>query len=432
MGELRGKLKGIATREYTREEIINVILYMTISLVPLIITNTTWVYINGKLGALYILGAIGLILGARYMMKPFYLEKKIALIFLLTVLIVSILSPVSKMAFIGSDSRGEGFIIFAIYVILFLLATKYLKINNLGINIIFISASIISIYGIFQFYGIDPIQQFIFGSVQSGYGAISTIGNRNFLSNYICIFLFISSSMYIFKKEKKYFFFAIIQFAGLLCAMTRGGWLAFLVISLIGLIFIIKRKDCLKRALIIFITFTIIFAGLNLTSNSAILGRTDKQIIISEEGELQDSIADRALILRISWKAFIDSPFKGYGPDTLRTRIIEDYPNETIEYMLKRSSYIDKAHNEYLEYAVSCGIFTLISYLVLIGFIIKGLIKGIGNDLNKVLLLTLIGYLVQAFFNISTVAVAPLYWIFLGYCVNTIYGKNRNNTKTVI
>jgi putative inorganic carbon (HCO3(-)) transporter len=432
MGELRGKLKGIATREYTREEIINVILYMTISLVPLIITNTTWVYINGKLGALYIVGVIGVILGARYMMKPFYLEKKIALIFLLTILIVSILSPVSKIAFIGSDARGEGFIILAIYVILFLLATKYLKINNLGINIIFISASIISIYGIFQFYGIDPIQQFIFGSIQSGYGAISTIGNRNFLSNYICIFLFVSSSMYIFKKEKKYFFFAIIQFAGLLCAMTRSGWLAFLVFSLIGLIFIIKRKDCLKRALIIFITFTMIFAVLNITSNSAILGRTDKQIIISEEGELQDSIADRSLILRISWNAFIDSPFKGYGPDTLRTRIIEDYPEESLEYMLNRSSYIDKAHNEYLEYAVSCGIFTLISYLVLIGFIIKGLIKGIGNDLNKVLLLTLIGYLVQAFFNISTVAVAPLYWIFLGYCVNTIYGKNLNNTKTVI
>ncbi|MDV4149356.1 hypothetical protein R0131_00750 [Clostridium sp. AL.422] len=44
------------------------------------------------------------------------------------------------------------------------------------------------------------------------------------------------------------------------------------------------------------------------------------------------------------------------------------------------------------------------------------LIKSIRSDLSKVLLLTLIGYLVQSFFNISVVMVAPIFWIFLGVC----------------
>lgn len=432
MKEFKGKLKKINTRVYTREEIINVILYMVICLVPLIITSSKYVYIEGKLAALYILGALALVFGFKKMIMPFYTEKKIALVFLITILIVSILSPVRVAAFTGSEGRGEGFIIIAIYVILFLLATRYLKINNKGINIIFTAASILSIYGIFQFYGIDPIQQSLFGRIVTEYGSISTIGNRNFLSNYICIFLFLSSAMYIFKKEKKYLFFGIIQFAGLICAMTRGGWLAFLVFSTVGLIFIIKRKDCLKRALILFTTFTMIFTCLSITSNNAIVGRVNDEGVVNEDGVVIKSSNERLEILKISWTAFKDSPFIGYGPDTLRTRLIEEYPEEAIAHVLKYKNYIDKSHNEYLEYAVSCGIFTLISYLALIGFIIRGLIRDIGNDLNKILLLTLIGYLVQAFINISTIAVAPLYWIFLGYCVNTIYGKNTNNTKSAI
>ena len=52
------------------------------------------------------------------------------------------------------------------------------------------------------------------------------------------------------------------------------------------------------------------------------------------------------------------------------------------------------------------------------------LIKNINNNLFKVLLLTLLGYLVQSFFNISVIMVAPIFWIFLGFCVKEIEGKS--------
>ena len=188
MGEFKKKLKTITSREYTREEIINFLLYVTIILVPLIFTKTAYTFITGKLIALYLIGSVGLVFGIKELIAPFYLEKKITLIFLLSLLVASILSPYKVTAFLGSSVRGEGLIMYTIYIILFFLAIKYLKITNKGMNILFVIASIISIYGILQFYQIDPIQQAIFGQIYTEFGIISTIGNRNFLSNYISVY----------------------------------------------------------------------------------------------------------------------------------------------------------------------------------------------------------------------------------------------------
>ena len=104
----------------------------------------------------------------------------------------------------------------------------------------------------------------------------------------------------------------------------------------------------------------------------------------------------------------------GWGPDTLMYRLNDDYNELQNEYLNSHGGYIDKAHNEFLEYAVCNGVFNLLAYLVLIGLIIYKLIGEINNDISKVLLLTIIGYLVQSLFNISVIMVAPLYWILLG------------------
>ena len=77
----------------------------------------------------------------------------------------------------------------------------------------------------------------------------------------------------------------------------------------------------------------------------------------------------------------------------------------------------DKAHNEYLQILITEGIFSLISYLLLFGFIlIKGIISSFKNK-KVYLLLPVLGYLVQAFFNISVIEVAPIFYICLGLLI---------------
>lgn len=414
------KEKNFLNKEIPTEKIINLLLYSVILIMPFIVVNVSNPrYVIGKLVFLYIVAVMLLYLTIKVKFREFNIYHKISLVFLLTAFIPSILSPQKYTAFIGSFDRGEGFFMYCIYILLFILSSKYLIINRKAIKIIFSVASIMAIYGVFQFYGFDPVQRWMFGEIGLNH-SFGFIGHRNFFSTYICIFLFLSTAIYILKGNKIYLMFSNIFFAALLCSLTRGGWLAFLIYSFIGFILIIKRKECLKRGILIFITFIIVFTMLNITTNNKVIDRADKELIISEEGEFKNSAGARINILRISFKAFLDKPLLGDGPDSLKVRLLRDYPEESLEHITKYNEIIDKSHNEFLELAVSNGIFNLISYLALIGLILYRLIKKSRDDNYKILGLTLIGYLLQSFLNISVIMVAPIFWIFLGYCIQKI------------
>ena len=81
--------------------------------------------------------------------------------------------------------------------------------------------------------------------------------------------------------------------------------------------------------------------------------------------------------------------------------------------------HVDRAHNEYLHIAVSSGIPALISYLVFTFLCLKKGFKLMKKDVRYLPYFTaLSAYLVQAFFNISIVSVAYIFWIFLGINTN--------------
>lgn len=428
MESINKKIKVFFTKEIDIGKLANIILYSVIIIMPFIVVNVSSPrYVLGKLLFLYIIGVISIIILIRLRVTEFSIEHKIALVFLLTMLFPSILSPQKYVAFFGNIQRNEGFVMYCIYILLFILASKYFVINKKLLNLILISSCIMGIYGVLQFYGIDPVQIWMFGFIKVS-DSIGMIGNRNFFSSYLCIFLFISMAIYIFKGGKRYLIYSMILFSSLICTLTRSGWLAFMVYSIIGLIFIIKDKNKLKKSSIVFILFLSVFLLLNLTTNSKIIGRASNTIIIDENGKTEVEDSGRIEILNISWNAFKDSPFIGWGPDTLKEKLDLQYSESQQEYISKHGAYIDKAHNEFLEYAVSNGIFNLISYLLLIVVIICKLIRNISSNVSKILLLTLIGYLVQSFFNISVIMVAPIYWIFLGVCVKKIEGNLNLNS----
>ncbi|WP_195266672.1 O-antigen ligase family protein [Clostridium sp. 1001275B_160808_H3] len=417
MESINKKVMGALTKEIDFKILVNIILYSVIVIMPFIVVNVSSPrYVIGKMIFLYVVGVISIIALIGLKVTEFNIEHKIALVFMLTMLIPSILSPQKYVAFIGNIQRNEGFVMYCIYILLFILSSKYFVINEKLINLVLISSCVMGIYGILQFYNIDPVQFWMFGFISVS-DSIGMIGNRNFFSSYLCIFLFISMAIYIFYEGKRYLIYSIILFGALITTLTRSGWLAFLVYSLIGLIFIIKDKKRLKKSVVVFISFLSIFLLLNLSTNCKIIGRATNSIVIDETGITKVEDSGRIEILNISWNAFKDHPFIGWGPDTLKYRLDSQYSESHREYINKHGAYIDKLHNEFLEYAVSNGIFNLIAYLLLIGVIIYNLIKSIRNDLSKLLLLTLIGYLVQSFFNISVIMVAPIFWIFLGFCV---------------
>ena len=447
MENFKEKLKKLNGEQVPRETIINIILYMTILIMPLIVVNVSITrYVMGKFMFLIVAEIfllINVIRNGKFKLRK---EHIIAIIFISTIFIVCILSPYKLIAFIGNKERNEGFITLFVYVTLFIVSSNYLKVTQKSIDLILIVGSIHALYGILQFFHIDPVQKWALGGIGMD-DSIGFLGNRMYFSAYIILFLVLSTCMFIFKGKKKYFISTIILFLCLLCTLTRSGWLAYGITLIVGLLFIIKRKNCLKRALILTICLLFSIISLNIISNGRVVGRINHTIgevnglkentkatsTIENKEESNNKISDNSIsaslnsrkgILILHWKAFLDKPFLGTGPDTFNNRLIDEYFEEYIDNLEKTGEGADKAHNEYLEYASSCGIFTLLSYLMLLVVIIIGLLKKRKEDKYKIILLVILGYLVQAFFNMSLVGVAPLFWILLGYAVQMIYEKN--------
>lgn len=108
-----------------------------------------------------------------------------------------------------------------------------------------------------------------------------------------------------------------------------------------------------------------------------------------------------------------------YGPDNLKDGLMINCPEETNTFVEKYNAIIDKAHNEYIQLAATIGIPGLITYLIFIYAIIKDKIRKVFNvNVYFIIVVTVLTYMVQAFFNISTIGIAPLFWMLLGIIDN--------------
>lgn len=416
---MKDKIKDIFNKKLTFEETINLLLTLMVVVMPYIIINGyNSFYREGKAAFNYVIGFILLILMLFKRDRLKYKQQKIAIIFLLTLFISSIFSHYKSVAFFGILTRDEGFFMILVYVVLYIASANYIKITEKKLDFWIISADIMALYGIMQFWGFN-IVNIIFKDGKPFKESIGFIGHRNFFSTYLVIFLFLSFIRYIYYGKKKNLIMSMPLFAALLCTLTRSGWVAFLAVSVLGLFTVIKRTDCIKRAGVVFLSYALIFALLNTLSNGGILNRG--QTIINDTVNFsEDAGSHRVKIWKMGIEMFKSSPIIGYGPDTFRMVSMDICPDKALDFILSTKSYADKAHNEFIEYMVAGGLLTLLAYIGFVLSILKGLWRKRKNDLSKVFMLFLIGYLIQSFFNISVPMVAPIYWIFLGLITKII------------
>jgi putative inorganic carbon (HCO3(-)) transporter len=444
-------VKNFLKRDFSNSEIINFILYSMIMFMPFIVVKSMKPnYLMGKVVFTYVMGVLLLFLlikdNINYLkslfkfktsfksisftkdkVKNFFknnLEEKGILLIFISYAIFSLIGPAIMVSLLGNKNRYEGLLIYGVYFMLFIAAKKYMKVNKKLIEVSCILATLMAILTIFQLHGIDPIYSYL-RNVDKAHSEFGTIGNRNFLSTYLLLFEAITMGAFMFFKNKRYLIYSIIIFGGILSGQTRGVWIAFIVMSFTGLLFIIKSKQHLIRMFIILICFTGTLFGLNFTSSGEILGRmkTLTTDIGTVGSALEDATTSSALdsigsgrgkIWSMTFRSIMQNPIIGTGPDTLHHRLMRDLEDEVLYMMITSSQYPDKAHNEYLEYTATGGISTLIGYLAIVISLLVHLIKKRKNDISKIFILIIVGYLAQAFFNISVIQVAPIYWILLG------------------
>jgi len=356
----------------------------------------------------------------------------VLLIFITLVVVSTLFSNNLIDAILGKYRREEGLLAIISYTSLFIFAKIYYKEKRIYFIWIGISALIVSLYGISQYFGFDPIPRDEIRLLWYG-RPFSTMGNPNFLGTYLVLML--PLPLFRFLRESKYIFLIIssIIYLCLLLTFTRSALLAFAVIMSFTLFYVVKRKYLWEKYLVLLLVFFSITVFVNEESNGRLYGRflsigNDAQVLLDREEGYEQAGANRVYIWLRTIELIKESPWVGYGLENLESVFIEKYSDEMME-IYGKVYLVDRAHNEYLHIAVSSGIPALIAYLIFILLCLKKGFELTKKDIRYLPYLTAVSaYLVQAFFNISVVSVAYIFWIFLGVITNENVFEEEDST----
>lgn len=118
----------------------------------------------------------------------------------------------------------------------------------------------------------------------------------------------------------------------------------------------------------------------------------------------------------------------GGGPDTLAERMTFSFQNYNATLGTTVHSYIDTAHNDYLNVLVNTGIFSLLCYLSsLFSAALRTLRDSFNNKTALIIFVALLCYLIQIFFSFSICIISPLFWAIFGLLEATLRVENKRD-----
>ncbi|MBS3811992.1 MAG: O-antigen ligase family protein [Halanaerobiales bacterium] len=381
--------------------------------------------------------------------KPDINNISVTLFFLFTILSTFFSNHFFRSIY-GKPFRWEGLITYISYVLIFITAGYFIakrKFLKSIIKYLFISASILSVYGLLQFYGLDFIKR---GPIRENWQrAFATFGNPNFAASYVAIVLSLSLVLYIYNGNKiRMYIYGLISslfFAFLIATSTRSALVGFFVSTIIFIAFFYRfLRNNIKKVLIITLIFIIIFFILDsdqqyyYSDRIFEMFRDVKTITVSEEqNAIERAGTLRFVLYKYSIPLLFEKPILGSGPDTFDYR----FPHREYNKLMQDGSLylVDKAHNEYLQIGITLGLPALLFYLLLLANIYKNGFKALKRLKNQVselniyhtaLFMAVITYTVTALFNISVVSVAPIFWAVLGLNV-AVYRMREQSENNI-
>jgi putative inorganic carbon (HCO3(-)) transporter len=356
---------------------------------------------------------------------------KVYLALLTCQFISSIFAIKPFLAFVGFNSnsgRFEGFVTLFSYGILFYAAKNHMVITKKRIITFFSSLTIISLYAFIQYLDCDPMVIYWHFNKM----IFSTIGNQNFLGSLEVMLSILTLCIFIKTKKWYYGLFFSVFFATLLMSQTRSAWIGFFIIFLIILVSVLLfNRDKIKPFGIALTLMAATAIGLNALKDNILIKRSST---MKQELELKSEFggSGRIAIWKMTYNIVKNHPYLGSGPENLTGALLIEQKSQMNNYYKVKKQKVDRAHNEYLHIAAVTGIPALICYLLMLFLIVKNNIKYIFKDkIQTVLIFGVLGYLIQAFFNISVISVAPIYWILLGLLANT-YKDPITNSEEVL
>ncbi len=288
----------------------------------------------------------------------------IILLFILSTIASYIYSP---FKYIGEYNLIILFTVFGFYFVFTNVVTSD-KISSIFYSV-FISAVIVSIYGLLQFVGLDFLS---WG--KPGQRIISTLGNATLSGSYLSLVIPMGVGLYFLNKRlwlKRLILLGLgVISLCLFLTFSRGSILAALIgISIFGVLYFkkskinFKIKNKKKLVLIIVITLLVLSnIGYFVFSDSEAV----KNIIFRRTA--------RILIYKTMFEIIKSKPLIGYGLGSLPVIFMKFRTDEFLKYHYQDQEFLRHAHNKFFELWVERGIINVILFILLIGmFFYKGI-----------------------------------------------------------
>lgn len=330
--------------------------------------------------------------------------------------IISTIFAISKYAALyGFYLRYEGlFSILYYYTLVYISSFVNHSHKKLLAHFIIFSGVFGAVYAYFQINLFKHIKIFYKEGVALATGLNN---NPNFFASNILISLCLTLGFFIDSDDKLYKvlygMLIIILMFGLVISNCRSCIVGLFFVVIYILVYCIKNKKYIDVGIIIsLLALTFLYMHFNgLTTLVHYLNGTKNETINLAKGKYNATYGAKRLGV---WKySLMVAPhyfLHGAGIDNFAFAF-GGVPLRVGTYMF------DKAHNEYIQLLITQGLFALISYLSLISIVLFNGIKNSFRNKEIYLILPVIGYLIQAFFNISVIDVAPFFYISLGLLI---------------
>jgi len=277
----------------------------------------------------------------------------------------------------------KDYIIFLSYFFLYFLAINHIKQErqfDIFIQLFFFTSFVVSLYALLHYYGLDPYLKDI-------PELISTIGQKNWVSNYLAMVFPLVFSYFLLLKEKRrkiiYYLLLSILYAVLIIFQSRGIWISAGLTLILAIFFLYKFrlfnifKENKRWLFLLFLTFvliTVIYSTQNPLNKNI---DTMPQRLTSIYEDEFSSLNPRLLIWNTTLEMIKDKPFFGIGIGLFKMDYLvyqADFLQQNPSY-LKYGSRSEEAHNEYLQLAAELGIIGLGIFLYIIFIFYRSALK---------------------------------------------------------
>ncbi|MCL4265665.1 MAG: O-antigen ligase family protein [Anaerolineae bacterium] len=324
------------------------------------------------------------------------------------VLVVATLTAVDpRLSWWGSYERGQGSLTQLSYLLLFGLVAVHLRSMAQAwrlLTALVLTAIPLTLLAFAQAAGWQPLP--LWTDARSA--VYATLGRANFLAAYLVILLPLTLALGIHLRHRwAQMVIAVLLLAELLViglTWARTAWLAAVVsLGLFALLWWGKSWPG-RRWLGLALAVTAVSGPLLILLN------------ISPTG----SLAARLTIWRATVRLIGERPFLGYGPDSLGLVFPRVYPPELVYYQ-GRDFFVDRAHNNLLDWVVTMGVIGVLAHLLLWGsvfWLMGRALRQTSERSRRLLLIAILSALVGNLtnnltsFEVTTTAV-PV-WLLLG------------------